>query len=112
MKQWTEIRRKVLVERVSKREVCRDYHIAFETLQRILAHPAPPGYQMAAPRPKTKVGPYVAVIDAILEADREAPPKQRHTAKRIFEAPEQPYTRALMAAAFDIEVVEQEAVRT
>ena len=85
MKQWTEIRRKVLVERVSKREVCRDYHIAFETLQRILAHPAPPGYQMAAPRPKTKVGPYVAVIDAILEADREAPPKQRHTAKRIFE---------------------------
>jgi microcin C transport system ATP-binding protein len=33
-------------------------------------------------------------------------------AKRVFEAPEQPYTRALMAAAFDIEVVEQESVRT
>jgi microcin C transport system ATP-binding protein len=32
-------------------------------------------------------------------------------AKRIFEAPEQPYTRALMAAAFDIEVVEQDSVR-
>jgi hypothetical protein len=25
------------------------------------------------------------VIDAILEADKTAPPKQRHTAKRIFE---------------------------
>ena len=85
MQQWTEIRRKVLVDGVSKRQVCRDYHIAFETLQRILAHPAPPGYQMVAPRPRTKVGPYLAVIDAILQADREAPPKQRHTARRIFE---------------------------
>jgi hypothetical protein len=25
------------------------------------------------------------VIDAILKADKAAPPKQRHTAKRIFE---------------------------
>jgi microcin C transport system ATP-binding protein len=33
-------------------------------------------------------------------------------AKRIFEAPQQAYTRALMAAAFDIEVVEAEAVKS
>jgi transposase len=33
----------------------------------------------------TKLGPLVPVIDAILEADKTAPPKQRHTAKRIFE---------------------------
>ena len=33
-------------------------------------------------------------------------------AGRIFEEPKQPYTRALIAAAFDIEAVEQEAVST
>jgi microcin C transport system ATP-binding protein len=31
---------------------------------------------------------------------------------RIFEKPEQAYTRALMAAAFDLEAVEEGAVRT
>ena len=34
---------------------------------------------------RQKLGPLVPVIDAILEADKTAPPKQRHTAKRIFE---------------------------
>ena len=34
---------------------------------------------------RPRLGPLVPVIDAILEADKAAPPKQRHTAKRIFE---------------------------
>jgi transposase len=34
---------------------------------------------------KPKLGPLLPVIDAILEGDRTAPVKQRHTAKRIFE---------------------------
>jgi microcin C transport system ATP-binding protein len=36
---------------------------------------------------------------------------EQGTADRIFEKPEQPYTRALMAAAFDLEAVETGAVR-
>jgi transposase len=35
-------------------------------------------------RPKPRVGPVAAFIDAILEADRQAPRKQRHTAHRIY----------------------------
>jgi microcin C transport system ATP-binding protein len=31
---------------------------------------------------------------------------ERGPAKKIFEAPQQPYTKALMAAAFDLETVE------
>ncbi len=85
MQQWTEIRRRVLVEGTSKRSMCREYGIAFETLQKILRQPEPPGYRLAAPRAKTKLGPYLPVIEGILAADRDAPPKQRHTAKRIFE---------------------------
>jgi hypothetical protein len=34
---------------------------------------------------RPKLGLLVPVIDAILESDKTAPPKQWHTAKRIFE---------------------------
>ena len=85
MQDWTDIRRQVLVEGVSKRSVCRQYHIAHKTLQKILAHSEPPGYRQSLPRPKTKLGPFLGAIEEILAADLEAPAKQRHTAKRIFE---------------------------
>lgn len=85
MLEWTEIRRKVLVEGASRRAICREYGIAFETLQKILAYAEPPGYRLGSPRPKTKVGPYLGVISQILADDRDAPPKQHHTSKRIFE---------------------------
>ena len=85
MQEWTQIRRRVLVEGASKRSVCRDYGIAHKTLQKILANTEPPGYRRSAPRPRTKLGPYLPVIEEILASDREAPPKQHHTAKRIFE---------------------------
>src|SRR6266702_3923981 len=68
-----------------KRSICREYGIAFETLQKILRHAEPPGYRLILPRAKTKLGPYLGVIQEILAQDRDAPPKQRHTAKRIFE---------------------------
>ena len=45
----------------------------------------PPGYTRKGPPRKPKIEPFTGVIDAILEADRRAPRKQRHTAKRIFE---------------------------
>jgi transposase len=45
----------------------------------------PPGYVRQRPAAKPKLGPLIPVIEAILEADRTAPVKQRHTAKRIFE---------------------------
>ena len=45
----------------------------------------PPGYQRSKPPKKPKLGPLMPVIDAILAADRSAPPKQRHTAQRILE---------------------------
>jgi hypothetical protein len=46
---------------------------------------APPGYVRTKPPGKPKLGAFIPVIDAILVGDVMAPPKQRHTAKRIFE---------------------------
>ena len=73
------------MEGASKRSIRRDYGVGAETLEKILANTEPPGYRRSAPRPKTKLGPYLPVIEEILASDRDAPPKQHHTAKRIYE---------------------------
>ena len=60
MDQWTEIRRKVLVEGASKRSIHRDYGIGHQALAKILANAEPPGYQMAEIRRKPVIGPHLA----------------------------------------------------
>ena len=87
MEFWRDIRRKVQVEGVSKREICRKYGIHFKTLQKILSHNEPPGYRMKLARAKGKIGPFISIIEQIVSDDRkpDVPKKQRHTAKRIFE---------------------------
>ncbi len=85
MEKWNEIRHKVLVEGASKRSIRREYGIGQAALEKILALPEPPGYRQRTERPKSKLGPFLGVVDAILEDDKQAPPKQRHTARRIFD---------------------------
>jgi hypothetical protein len=75
----------VLVDGVSKRAVCRNYGLGGWTLEKILTHPEPPGYRTAASRPKLKRREFLGVIDEIREADKTAPPKQRHIARCVFE---------------------------
>jgi len=85
MDQWNEIRRRVLVEGVSRRQVQRETGLHWKTLTKILGHSEPPGYRQKAPRAKKKLGPYLERIGQILKEDKALPKKQRHTAKRIFE---------------------------
>lgn len=85
MQEWTDIRRMVLVEGASKRLVCKQYGLGWATLERILSNAEPPGYRQVGARTKTKLGLFLGVIEEILKTDRDAPPKQRHTSKRIFE---------------------------
>jgi len=85
MQQWTEIRRLVLTKQKSKRAICQEYHLHWKTLEKILNHAEPPGYQQRQPRAKPRLDPYLPVIAAILEQDKTSPPKQRHTIKRIFD---------------------------
>ena len=44
-----------------------------------------PAKRKKTQRPRTKLGPAIPLIESILEADRRAPRKQRHTARRIWE---------------------------
>jgi hypothetical protein len=80
MEWWTQVRVRMAHAGLSKREVCREEGISWKTLEKVLSHPKPPGYRRAAPYPKPKLGPYVERSVQILEADRELPRKQRHTA--------------------------------
>ena len=85
MELWKEIRRQVLTNELSQRAACLKYSLGWHTLKKILAHAEPPGYRQSKPRLKRKLGTVLPIIHQILEEDRQAPKKQRHTAKRIFE---------------------------
>jgi hypothetical protein len=85
MEDWSEIRRRVLVEGVSKRQILRETKLHWLTLKKILEHSEPPGYRQNAPRPRKKLGAFVERIKQILKEDQAMPRKQRHTAKRIWE---------------------------
>jgi transposase len=85
MEQWMQIRRRVLVDGVSKRQILRETGMHWTTLEKMLAHPEPPGYQRTAPPNKPKIGPYLDRIKQILESDKAMAKKQRHTVKRIWQ---------------------------
>ena len=85
MDQWIELRRKIRNEEVSLRQLERDTGIHRQTLRKIRDHSQPPGYRRTKPIIKSKMDPYLGRIKAIIEADKELPCKQRHTAKRIWE---------------------------
>jgi transposase len=82
---YYQVRRACLVEGMSEREASRVFGVHRDTVRKMLANPTPQGYTRQGPPRKPKIEPFTGVIDAILEADRSVPRKQRHTVKRIFE---------------------------
>ncbi|MFM8704276.1 MAG: IS21 family transposase [Planctomycetia bacterium] len=85
MEIWSEIRREVLTGALSKRAAIAKYKVGWHTLKKMLANAEPPGYRQAKQRPKPKLDAFLPVLRQMLEDDGKAPPKQRHTARRIFE---------------------------
>src|SRR5918998_6658948 len=84
MENWAEIRRRVLVDGLSRRAACRAYGIHWKTLRKILSHPEPPGYRRTRPNRTSILEPFLPVVHQILRDDKKAPRKQRHTAVRIY----------------------------
>jgi len=82
---YGRVRRAVRVEGRSQRAVALDFGLSRETVRKMLEFAVPPGYRRLQPVRRPKLGPWIGVIDAILDDDRQRPPKQRHTAKRIFD---------------------------
>ena len=68
---------------MSIREIARTFHHSRQKIREILAKPHPNPYTRTKPPPAPVLGTFTP-IDAILAADEEAPPKQRHTAMQVF----------------------------
>ncbi|MCH8098776.1 MAG: transposase, partial [Proteobacteria bacterium] len=85
MDMYGRVRHACHVEGMSIREAARVFGLHRETVTKMLRFSVPPGYRRNEPVRRPKLGAFTGVIDRILEEDRSAPRKQRHTAKRIFE---------------------------
>ena len=82
---YARVRHACHVEGLSQREAARRFGIDPKTVAKMLRHAVPPGYRRSKPPARPKLDGFTAIIDQIVTADRSAPSKQRHTAKRIFE---------------------------
>lgn len=82
---YGRVRHACQIEGLSQREAARRFGLHRNTVRKMLSFSVPPGYRRTKPPARPKLDPITPVIDSILEADRSAPPKQRHTAKRIYE---------------------------
>ena len=79
------IRRKVLLDGHSQRDVAKELGHSRKTVAKAIGHPSPPGYRMGQARKCPLMDPVRPLIEQWLESDKTAPPKQRHTAQRMFE---------------------------
>jgi transposase len=82
---FEQIRRDRDREGLSIHELARRHGVHRRTVRQALASPLPPPRKRPERRPAPKLGEYRALIDAWLVADRAAPRKQRHTARRVWE---------------------------
>ena len=85
VEQFEQIRRDREREALSIRDLARRHGVHRRTVRQALASPLPPPRKRPVGRPAPKLGPYRLLIDAWLIADREAPRKQRHTARRVWQ---------------------------
>jgi hypothetical protein len=80
------------------RAVARKLGVHRREVRRALANAMPPDRKRPQ-REHTKLAPAIPFIDAILEADRHAPRKQRHTAHRIWTRLQQEKPEIVVGAA-------------
>lgn len=71
---------------MSIREIARRFHHSRQKVRQILRGESEPRpYAKPSNQRAPQLGPFKARILAILKQEESAPPKQRHTAMRIFE---------------------------
>jgi len=85
VEQFEQIRRDREVEGLSIRALAERHGVHRRAVRQALACAIPPPKRRPEGRPAPALGPYHALIDEWLTADREAPRKQRHTARRIWQ---------------------------
>jgi len=82
---FERIRRDQDQEGLSVHALARRHRVHRRTVRQALESAVPPERKRPEGRPARKLGEYRELIDSWLRADLEAPRKQRHTARRIWE---------------------------
>jgi transposase len=82
---FEQIRRDREFEGLSIHALARRHGVHRRAVRQALVSAVPPARKRPVGRPAPKLGDWRDLIDSWLIADRRAPRKQRHTAKRIFE---------------------------
>lgn len=84
MEQFERIRRDARVKDMSVRELARVHGVHRRTVRAALADSTPPPRKEPV-RESPAMGPWLKIIRAWLVADLQAPRKQRHTARRVWQ---------------------------
>jgi transposase len=79
------IRRDARLEGLSIRELAARHGVHRRAVRQALTDAVPPPRKVYPVRGRPAIGAWTEVIDAWLVADREAPRKQRHTARRVWQ---------------------------
>lgn len=82
---FEQIRQDRQWEGLSIRELADRHRVHRRTVRQALASSVPPPRKAYVPRSKPAIDPWTDVIDGWLVADRTAPRKQRHTARRVWQ---------------------------
>ncbi len=82
---FEQIRKDRRVEGASIRELAGRHGVHRRTVRQALEAAVPPPRRPYPQRRRPAIDPYAQVIDGWLEADREVPRKQRHTARRVWQ---------------------------
>lgn len=69
----------------SQRQISRDLGLNRRTIQKILNHSIPLGYERQKPPSSPKLDDHKTWIDEILESDKRVHRKQHHPAKRLYD---------------------------
>ena len=87
MAQLENIRKMYYMEDLSIREISRRTGIHRDTISKYISleEPKPPKYKLSKERKHPVLGPYIPMIEKILEDDKSRPRKQRYTGTKIFE---------------------------
>ena len=82
--QWSSIRRQILQDGVSIRQVARETGISPKTVRKMLDQPLPKPY---GPRSRRypKLGPHIASVQRMVEENATLPPSARMSIKAIYE---------------------------
>jgi transposase len=82
--QWVRVRKQILEAGNSKRAVCKKEYLCSETVQKMLLHERPPGYQEKKPRQARSFGEQITTLNALLSENDVRSTRTRRSGEEIF----------------------------